>query len=135
RIPPLNLIPALLHPPDLWPPIVMRIRPIQAQDGSPMATMVAGDLRAVAPHHGINVPPGLEDSGMHRPPAPPGARPPHLGIINPLEGLIRTEDQPCHIASDVLKPLIAAKQITILRHPLLYRRRDPYDRQHVCSLL
>jgi hypothetical protein len=100
-----------------------------------MAAMVAGDLRAGAPHHGIGGPAGLEDSGVHRPTARLGACLPDLGLLNPLEGLMRTADQPCHVASDVLNPLIAAKQITILRHPLLYRRRDPYDRQHVFSLL
>ena len=55
--------------------------------------------------------------------------------LHPLQRFIRTQKETCHIAFDMLKPLIAAKQVAVRGHSLMDSGWYSDDRQHARSPL
>src|SRR4029453_10833877 len=85
-------------------------------------------------HEPLGIPARRKNCLVHRPPAwwlPL----PYLEGIDPLQRLMGTQDQPCHIATDMLKTLIPAKQLSVLHHALPDRLRHPTDWQHSSGAL
>src|SRR5215831_2857589 len=130
RHPPLDVVPSLLHPPNLGTALVMAVRPVQAEHFPPAAAMRRSHHLAVKGQQPVRIPARLEDSFVHGPTARFLGLAPHLHIIDPLQRLIRTQNQSCHIPADVFKPLIPAKQRTIRGQTAANRLWHPNNRQH-----
>ena len=106
---PHDVIPGLLHPPRLGAALMVRIRPIEAEDFPPAAPMRRGDHLAVEGQQRVRIPARLKDGFVHGSTAQFLRLAPHLHLRDPLQRLIRTQTQPRHIPADVFKPLIPAK--------------------------
>jgi hypothetical protein len=111
------------------PSLMMRQRPVQADDLAPTSPMVTCPLRAVLLDEGLRVPSCLKDGFL------PGATTrlvvvPHLALREALQGLVRTEDEASDVATDGLKSLPATKEGSKTGHASGHRLRYPRDRQH-----
>src|SRR5207237_9473063 len=122
----------LLHPPTLRAALVMGIRPIQTDHFPPVPAMRTRDDCPVVRHQSVGSPAGLKHRFVHSPPAVGRPRLPHLHIIDPLEGFIRTQEQARHIPTDMLKALSTAKHVTIGSHTTADRLRHTNKRHHGC---
>src|SRR6266498_2321923 len=108
---PLHIIIRLVDAKDVGTSLMMRQRPVQADDLAPTSPMVTRHLRAVLLDEGLRVPSCLKDGFMH------GATTrlvvvPHLELIDALQGLVRTEDEASDVSTDVLKSLPATKEVS-----------------------
>jgi hypothetical protein len=119
----------------------MGIGPIETEDVAPTATVIGRDYRPMTRHQSVCIPARLKNGSMHG--AATGRRPvlPHLPIVDPLQGFIRTQYQARDVATDMLKACLPAKQGTIVAETLADHLWDPYDREHtlfplaVCCVL
>src|SRR5215813_631316 len=130
RHPPLDMVPGLLYPPNLGTSLVMSVRPIQTEHLPSAAPMCRGHYLAVEGQQRVGIPARLKDGFLHGPTARFLGLAPYLHPIDPLQRLIRAQNQSRHIPADVCKPLIPAKQWTIRSQTSANRLWHPNNRQH-----
>jgi hypothetical protein len=113
----------------LGPTLVMDEGPIQRHDGTSAPPILSRDRSAMPwPQRGV-IPAGLKDPGVHgtsrrRLPVP------DLQVVYPLQGLVRANDQPCHIPADVCKAFLATAERAQRCHALGNCLWHARDRQH-----
>src|SRR5262245_34350741 len=124
------MIPGFLHAPNLEAPLVMGVGPIQAEHLAPPAAMIRGNHHAVMGHEHVCSPSRFKDCLMHRAAGGSLVVFPYLQVVDPLEGLMRTQNQACQIPADVFETSLSTKDVTILGHPLADGSWHANDRQH-----
>src|SRR6185369_15847412 len=87
----LDMVPRFIDAPDLRATLVMRIGPIQAEHLTPAPTMLAGNHRTMARHESLSVPAGFKYCRVHRPARRGVLALPDLGVVEPLQGFVRTQ--------------------------------------------
>ena len=125
-----HMIPRLFYPPNLEAPLVMSIRPIEADHGAAAPAMRPRDDRAMVRHQSVGRPAGLKHRCVHSAPAVGGPRLPHLPILEPLEGFMWTQDQARHIPTDLIKALSPANHVPIGSQTTAARLRHTTKRHH-----
>jgi hypothetical protein len=110
--------------------------PIQTQNGSPAAPMSRGHYLAMALHQGLAIPaPRLEHRRMHR--ATLNAFPlgPHPLGMNPLQCLIRTQQEAAQVTTHLGKTSGATKHCAIgLQIPLQRVRKADHGEHSAVSI-
>ena len=78
----------------------------------------------MALHQVLPTPAGFKHRFMHGPTADLLTFRPHNLGVDPLQGLIRTQQQPIEIAADMSKPGVAAEDLAVRHHELLQGGAD-----------
>ena len=84
REPFLDMIPRSVDTPDMWPTVVMGLRPIETEHLTSSTGMLPSHDSAMAGHEGLRVPSSLKDGGMHRAARRGVVSGPDLDLIHPL---------------------------------------------------
>jgi len=84
REPFLDMVPRSVDTPDVWPTVVMGIRPIETEHLTSSTVMLPSNDSAMAGHEGLRIPSSLKDGSMHRAARRGVVSGPDLDIIQPL---------------------------------------------------
>jgi hypothetical protein len=92
--------------------------------------MLVGHDSTMVGHQGLGVPASLKHRRVHRPARRGVIARPHLDIIKPLQGLVRTEQSTSHIAADMLKACVPTEDVAVWGQPPADRLGHSDDWQH-----
>src|SRR4029450_5379646 len=122
----------VISPPDaidFWSALVMCEGPIKSDHSAAVPTGIACNLSTMPLHQCVVIPACLKHASMHGS-SGRGLPVPYLEIIDPLQRLIRTHDEPGDIAANMLTAFFATKNTPKLGHPLRNRLRHTRGGEH-----